>query len=60
MASGPPGGGWYPLGAKIIEVFDREIDEVSASNDPGGGVGNIKDAGNGEGWSYGNTAHHRA
>ncbi len=60
MVSGPSGGSWYPLGAKIMEVLDREIDEISASNGPGGGVGNVKDVGKREaeiGWSYGHTAY---
>ncbi len=60
MVSGPSGGSWYPLGAKIMQVMQKEISGVAASNGPGGGVGNIKDVseGNAEiGWSYGHTAY---
>jgi TRAP transporter TAXI family solute receptor len=60
MVSGPAGGSWYPLGAKIMQVMQKEIGGVAASNGPGGGVGNIKDVseGNAEiGWSYGHTAY---
>jgi len=60
MVSGPSGGSWYPLGAKIMQTMQKEIKGVSASNGPGGGVGNIKDVsqGNAEiGWSYGHTAY---
>ena len=51
---------WYPLGAKIMQVMQKEIGGISTSNGPGGGVGNIKDVseGNAEiGWSYGHTAY---
>ncbi|MDH3286231.1 MAG: TAXI family TRAP transporter solute-binding subunit [Betaproteobacteria bacterium] len=60
MVSGPSGGSWYPLGAKIMQIMQKEIKGVAASNGPGGGVGNIKDVseGNAEiGWSYGHTAY---
>jgi TRAP transporter TAXI family solute receptor len=60
MVSGPSGGSWYPLGAKIMQVMQKEIKGVAASNGPGGGVGNVKDVsqGNAEiGWSYGHTAY---
>ncbi len=60
MVSGPSGGSWYPLGAKIMQVMEKEISGVATSNGPGGGVGNIKDVsqGNAEiGWSYGHTAY---
>lgn len=60
MASGPAGGSWYPLGAKIMEVLEQEVDGISTSNGPGGGAGNVRDvdAGNAEmGWTFGFTAY---
>lgn len=60
MVSGPAGGSWYPLGAKMMQVMQAEIPGISTSLAPGGGVGNIKDVseGNAEiGWSYGHTAY---
>jgi hypothetical protein len=60
MVSGPAGGSWYPLGAKIAEVLGREVPGIATSNGPGGGVGNVKDvnSGNAElGWSYAHTAY---
>lgn len=60
MVSGPAGGSWYPLGAKVMQVLGQEVAGISTSNAPGGGVGNIKDVGakNAEiGWSYGHTAY---
>ncbi len=60
MVSGPAGGSWYPLGAKIAEVLGKKVPGISTSNGPGGGVGNVKDVnkGNAEiGWSYGHTAY---
>ncbi|HKI98677.1 MAG TPA: TAXI family TRAP transporter solute-binding subunit [bacterium] len=60
MVSGPSGGSWYPLGAKIMQVMGEEIKGIATSNGPGGGVGNIKDVsqGNAEiGWSYGHTVY---
>ena len=60
MVSGPSGGSWYPLGAKIMQVLGEEVKGISTSNGPGGGVSNIKDVNskNAEiGWSYGHTAY---
>ncbi len=60
MVSGPSGGSWYPLGAKIMQVFDEKIDGISTSNTSGGGIGNVKsvDGGDAEiGWSYAHTAY---
>ncbi len=60
MVSGPAGGSWYPLGAKIAEVLGKKVPGISTSNGPGGGVGNVKDVnkGNAEiGWSYGHTVY---
>lgn len=58
IASGPSGGSWYPLGAKMAEIFGK-IDGLSVSNGPGGGVGNVLDVNKKEselGWTYGHTA----
>lgn len=60
IVSGPAGGSWYPLGAAISEILNKNVEGITASNGPGGGVGNIKDVskGNAEiGWSYGHTAY---
>jgi TRAP transporter TAXI family solute receptor len=58
MVSGPAGGSWYPLGAKIAEVWGKDVKDIATSNGPGGGVGNVKDVNKGDaevGWSYGHT-----
>lgn len=60
IVSGPAGGSWYPLGAKIAEVIQKSLKGVSTKNTPGGGVGNVRDVsrGNAEiGWTYGHTAY---
>jgi len=60
IVSGPAGGSWYPLGAKIAEVVQKNVKGVSTKNTPGGGVGNVRDVnkGNAEiGWTYGHTAY---
>ena len=60
MVSGPSGGSWYPLGAKIMQVFDEKIDGVSTSNTSGGGIGNVKAVHDGDaeiGWSYAHTSY---
>ena len=41
MVSGPSGGSWYPLGAKIMQVFDEKIDGITTSNTSGGGISNV-------------------
>jgi len=59
IASGPSGGSWYPLGAKMAEIFGK-IDGLSVSNGPGGGVGNVLDVNKKEaelGWTYGHTSY---
>lgn len=59
ILSGPAGGSWYPLGAKMAEIFGK-IEGISVSNGPGGGVGNVLDVNKGEaelGWTYGHTAY---
>ncbi len=40
MVSGPAGGNWYPLGAKIAQVLEAEIPGIATSSGPGGGVSN--------------------
>jgi hypothetical protein len=58
MVSGPSGGSWYPLGAKIMQVMEDNIDGISTSNTSGGGIGNIKAVDDGDaeiGWSYAHT-----
>lgn len=60
MVTGPSGGSWYPLGAKIMQVFQDEIDGIATSSTDGGGVGNIKAVGGGDaeiGWSYAHTSY---
>jgi hypothetical protein len=60
IASGPSGGSWYPLGAKMAEIFGKNVKGISTSNGPGGGVGNVLDVNKGEaelGWTYGHTAY---
>jgi TRAP transporter TAXI family solute receptor len=59
MVSGPSGGSWYPLGAKIMQVFQEKIEGISTSNQPGGGISNILAVNGGDaqiGWSYAHTA----
>ncbi len=58
IVSGPSGGSWYPLGAKMAEIFGK-IEGLSVSNGPGGGVSNVLDVNKKEaelGWTYGHTA----
>lgn len=43
LASGPAGGAWYPLGAKIAQVLGDAIPEIATSNLPGGGEANVMD-----------------
>ncbi len=60
IASGPSGGSWYPLGAKMAEIFGKHVKGISTSNGPGGGIGNVLDVNKGEaelGWTYGHTAY---
>jgi len=60
MVSGPSGGSWYPLGAKIMQVFDEKIDGISTSNTSGGGISNILAVSGGDaeiGWSYAHTSY---
>ncbi|HKI64717.1 MAG TPA: hypothetical protein VKA16_08840, partial [Burkholderiales bacterium] len=32
MVSGPAGGSWYPLGAKIMQVMQKEVGGIATSN----------------------------
>jgi TRAP transporter TAXI family solute receptor len=43
IVSGPAGGTWYPLGAKMSQVFARDLPEVLSSSGPGGGIENVRD-----------------
>ena len=59
MASGPSGGSWYPLGAKIMQVMEENIDGIATSNTSGGGISNILSVNGGDaeiGFSYAHTA----
>ena len=59
MVSGPSGGSWYPLGAKIMQVMDDEIEGITTSNTSGGGISNILAVNGGDaevGFSYAHTA----
>ncbi|WPZ35213.1 TAXI family TRAP transporter solute-binding subunit [Thalassobaculum sp. OXR-137] len=59
MVSGPSGGSWYPLGAKIMQVMQDQIDGIAASNTSGGGIANVKAVSDGDaelGWTYAHTA----
>lgn len=59
MVSGPSGGSWYPLGAKIMQIFDEKIDGITTSNTSGGGISNVLSVNGGDaeiGWSYAHTA----
>ncbi len=59
MVSGPSGGSWYPLGAKIVQVFEENIEGISTSNTSGGGISNVLAVQGGDaeiGWSYAHTA----
>ncbi|MFT5438515.1 MAG: TRAP transporter TAXI family solute receptor [Alphaproteobacteria bacterium] len=60
MVSGPSGGSWYPYGAKMMAMADKQMKGVSTSNGPGGGVGNARSVGKGKaefGWTFANTAY---
>lgn len=60
MVSGPAGGSWYPLGAKMMQVMQDSIPGVAASNTSGGGISNVKAVSGGDaeiGWSYAHTVY---
>jgi TRAP transporter TAXI family solute receptor len=59
MVSGPSGGSWYPLGAKISQVFGDKVKGITTSNTSGGGISNVLSVNGGDaeiGWSYAHTA----
>lgn len=59
VVSGTSGGSWYPLMAKLAQAFDEKIEDVSTSNSPGGGIGNIKSIHGGDadiGMSYAHSS----
>ncbi|MEO1718827.1 MAG: TAXI family TRAP transporter solute-binding subunit, partial [Pseudomonadota bacterium] len=59
MVTGPSGGSWYPLGAKIMQVMGEEIDGIATSSTSGGGISNILSVNGGDaeiGFSYAHTA----
>jgi TRAP transporter TAXI family solute receptor len=59
MFSGPEGGSWYPLGAAMMSILEKNLG-IASSNGPGGGVENCKavNAGRADlGWSYTHTAY---
>lgn len=56
FATGSPTGGWYPIGAQISDMTNKEYEGQPVSVVPGGGVGNVARVGKGEvelGISYG-------
>ena len=58
MVSGPSGGSWYPLGAKIMQVMEENIDGIATSNTSGGGISNVLSVNGGDaevGFSYAHT-----
>jgi len=60
MVSGPSGGSWYPLGAKIMQVLEEKIDGISTSSTNGGGISNVLAVNGGDaeiGWSYAHTSY---
>jgi len=59
MVSGPSGGSWYPLGAKIMQVLGEKVEGIATSNTSGGGISNVLAVNSGDaeiGWSYAHTA----
>ena len=61
MVSGPSGGSWYPLGAKIMQVMQDKIKGTATSNTSGGGISNVMsvDGGDAEfGFTYAHTVAH--
>ena len=58
MVSGPSGGSWYPLGAKVMQVMESNIKGISTSNTSGGGISNVLSVNGGDaeiGWTYAHT-----
>jgi hypothetical protein len=59
MVSGPSGGSWYPLGAKVMQVLGEKVKGISTSNTNGGGISNVLAVNSGDaemGWSYAHTS----
>lgn len=59
MVSGPQGGSWYPLGAAMMAIVEKNLG-ISTSCAPGGGLSNCKDVNGGRadlGWTYSHTAY---
>lgn len=42
MMTGSPGGIWYPTGSAITEFLEADIDGLSVTVSPGGGVSNVE------------------
>ena len=60
MVTGPSGGSWYPIGAKIMEVMQKNVADIRTSSGPGGGTGNVRTINKGAaelGWTFGFTAY---
>ncbi|ETA49390.2 hypothetical protein P279_24705 [Rhodobacteraceae bacterium PD-2] len=60
IAASSTGGSWYPLAAKMAEIFSTNIEGLSATAVPGGGVSNVSDVQDGEveiGWTFAHTAY---
>jgi TRAP transporter TAXI family solute receptor len=58
MISGPSGGSWYPYGAKMMAMVEKKVKNVSTSNGPGGGVGNVRNVNKQKaefGWTFAHT-----
>ena len=58
MVSGPSGGSWYPLGAKVMQTLESNIKGISTSNTSGGGISNVMSVNGGDaeiGWTYAHT-----
>ena len=59
MVSGPSGGSWYPLAAKIMAVMQEEIPGIATSSTSGGGSSNVMSGNGGDaeiGFSYAHTS----
>jgi TRAP transporter TAXI family solute receptor len=60
IATGSPGGRWYPFGAKLSELMNQNIKGVNASVTAGGGVSNCKSVDKNDvqlGMTYGATSY---
>lgn len=43
IVSGPAGGFWYPIAAKLSQVYAGDLPEILTSAGPGGGIENVRD-----------------